>query len=80
MNGLRTIFREIFGLFVDDGSFALLVLLWLGLTTLLLPHLGWVHLWMSKWRGVILFLGLAAILMASAIRYSHRNRVSLFVD
>jgi membrane protein implicated in regulation of membrane protease activity len=74
MNGLRTIFREIFGLFVDDGSFALLILLWLGLTTLLLPHLGWVPIWALKWRGVILFAGLAAILMASAIRYAHRNR------
>jgi len=74
MNGLRTIFREIFGLFVDDGSFALLILVWLGLTTLLLPYLGWVHIWMPKGRGVILFLGLAAILMASAIRYAHRNR------
>ena len=74
MNGLRTIFREIFGLFVDDGSFALLILIWLGLTTLLLPHLGWVPVWMPKWRGLILFLGLAAILMGSAIRYTHRNR------
>lgn len=74
MNGLRTIFREIFGLFVDDGSFALLILLWLALTTLLLPHLGWTPLWISKGRGVILFLGLAAILMGSAIRYAHRNK------
>jgi hypothetical protein len=74
MNGLRTIFREIFGLFVDDGSFALLILAWLGLTTLLLPHLGWAPIWMPKRRGVILFVGLAAILMGSAIRYAHRNR------
>ncbi|MGA8938342.1 MAG: hypothetical protein WB439_04180, partial [Acidobacteriaceae bacterium] len=70
MNWLRTISREIFGLFVDDGSFALLILLWLGLTTLLLPCLRWVH----KWRGPILFIGLAAILMVSAIRYTHRNK------
>jgi hypothetical protein len=69
MNGLRTIFREIFGLFVDDVSFALLILVWLVLTALLLPHLGWV----PKWRSVILFLGLAAILMSSAVRYTRRN-------
>ena len=69
MNWLRTIFREIFGLFVDDGSFALLILVWLGLTALLLPYLGWV----PTWRGPILFVGLAAILMGSAIRYARRN-------
>jgi hypothetical protein len=69
MNWLRTIFREIFGLFVDDGSFALLILVWLGLTALLLPYLGWV----PRWRGLILFVGLAAILMGSAIRYARRN-------
>jgi hypothetical protein len=69
MNGLRTIFREIFGLFVDDVSFALLILVWLGLTALLLPYLGWV----PRWRGVILFLGLATILMGSAIRYARRS-------
>lgn len=73
MNGLRTIFREIFGLFVDDGSFALLILVWLGLTALLLPHPGWVPSWMPKWKGPILFAGLAAILMGSAIRYARRN-------
>jgi hypothetical protein len=78
MNGLRTIFRELFGLFVDDGSLALQILVWLGLTVLLLPYLGWLSAWLSpylsKSRGVILFLGLAAILMASAIRYARRNR------
>lgn len=70
MNWLRTISREILGLFVDDGSFALLILLWLGLTTLLLPYLGWA----PKYRGPIFFIGLAAILMASAIRYTYRNK------
>jgi hypothetical protein len=70
MNALRTIFREIFGLFVDDGSFALQILIWLALTAFLLPYLGW----LSRSRGIILFLGLAAILMGSAIRYARRNR------
>jgi membrane protein implicated in regulation of membrane protease activity len=74
MNSLRTIFREIFGLFVDDVSFAVLILIWLGLTALLLPYLGWVPSWMPKWRGVILFVGLAVILMGSAIRYARRDR------
>ena len=70
MSWLRTIFREILGLFVDDGSFALLILVWLGLTALLLPYLGW----LPRARGFLLFAGLAAILMGSAIRYARRNR------
>jgi membrane protein implicated in regulation of membrane protease activity len=68
MNWIRTIFREIFGLFVNDRGFALLILTWLGLTAFLLPHLGWA----PRWRGFILFMGLSAILMGSAIRYSRR--------
>jgi hypothetical protein len=69
MNLIRTICREIFGLFVDDGTYALLILAWLGVTAFLLPHLGWV----PRWRGFILFVGLAAILLGSAIRYARRN-------
>jgi hypothetical protein len=69
MNWIRTICREIFGLFVDDGTFALLILVWLGLAAILLPHLGWA----PRWRGFILFAGLSAILMGSAIQYGRRN-------
>ena len=69
MSSIRTIFREIYGLFVDDGSFALLILLWLGLTVFLIPWLGWI----PRWRGPLLFLGLAAILITSATRYARRS-------
>ncbi len=74
MNALRTILRELLGLFVDDGSFALQILVWLALTAFLLPHLNWIPARVSNLRGIILFLGLAAILMTSAIRYSRRNQ------
>lgn len=69
MNCFRTILHEIFGLFVDDGSFALLILVWLGLIVFLLPHLYW----LPRWMGFILFIGLAAILMGSATGYARRN-------
>lgn len=72
MNALRTIAREVFGLFVDDGSFAFLILVWLGLTGWLLPHLGW----LPRWQGVVLFAGLAVILMESAVRYTRRKQGS----
>lgn len=70
MSWLRTIVREIFGLFVDDGKFALLILVWLGLTAFLLPRLEW----LPRWRGVIMFGGLALILIGSATRYSRLGR------
>lgn len=65
MTWMRTVIREIFGLFVDDGSFALLILAWLPVCLFLLPHLGS----SPAWTSVILFAGLALILVGSAIRY-----------
>jgi hypothetical protein len=70
MSWVRTIVREIFGLFVDDGNFAFLILVWLGLTAFGLPRLEW----MPRWRGVIMFAGLALILIGSATRYSRSAR------
>lgn len=70
MNWLRTIAREVFGLFVDDGSFALLILAWIGVTAYVLPRLGW----LPRGRGVLLFAGLAIILVESAIRYTRRKQ------
>jgi hypothetical protein len=70
MNWLKTIFREIFGLFVDDGSFAIAILFWLALVKFLTPHLGLY----ARWSGVILFLGLAAILVESAARFAKRPK------
>lgn len=76
MNSIRTIVREIFGLFVDDGSFALLILLWLGLALFVLPHLAGMGSLtrLPHWRVFLLFAGLAAILVESTLRYSRRNR------
>ena len=40
MRWIGTIAREVFGLFVDDGSFAIAILVWLLLAGLCLPWLG----------------------------------------
>jgi hypothetical protein len=69
MRWLRTILAEILGLFVDDGSFALAILVWLGVIWLGLP---WLNL-PAAWNGVILFTGLAAILAESALRGARRK-------
>lgn len=68
MSWIKAICREIFGLFVDDGSFALSVLAWLAAVWLILPFAGIAPIW----RSVILFVGLALILVESAVRRSRR--------
>jgi hypothetical protein len=67
MKWLKNIFREIFGLFVDDGSFALAILLWLAIVRGAAPHIP------SGITAIILFAGLALILAESTIRYARRK-------
>lgn len=69
MNALKAMLREIFGLFVDDGSLAIAVLVWLALLRLLLPQLSVP----AVWRGVILVAGLLGILLESALRRARQR-------
>ena len=66
MRWFKSIIHEIFGLFVDDGSFAIAILAWLALTIGLLPRLAP----NSHWSGPVLFVGLALILVESTLRFS----------
>ncbi len=70
MTWLRTAAAETVGLFVDDGSFALAILLWLATCWLLLPRLGLPALW----PPAILFAGLVLILVESAARRARTGR------
>ncbi len=63
MSWLRQAVRELWGLFVEDGSFALAILLWVAVTVFILPVLL-----PRNWRGLIAFLGLAAILIENVLR------------
>jgi putative exporter of polyketide antibiotics len=69
MQWFKSIVREIFGLFVDDGSFALAILAWLSVVWLLLyrPFVS------ARWAGLLLFAGLGLILLESATRYARRR-------
>jgi membrane protein implicated in regulation of membrane protease activity len=69
MRWLRSIAREVLGLFVDDGSFAAAILAWAALVALLLPHVTG-H---ASWLGPALFSGLAVILIESAVRFARRR-------
>ena len=68
MRWLKAIVAEIFGLFVDDGAFALAITIWLGVTWLVLPQL----IAPTALGGIILFVGLALILVESTRRRSKR--------
>ena len=68
MSWLRTAVREVFGLFVDDGSYALAILFWVGLAWLMLPRFPT----LVPWSGALLFIGLAATLAVSAVIRARR--------
>ena len=70
MRRIAPILRELLGLFVDDARFALVILTWLATLALLLPQIP-----LPVWRGVLLFTGLAVILLWHCLRHvTHRGR------
>lgn len=64
MNWLKTIGREVLGLFIDDGRFAATIVVWLGLAFVLTRTI----FANSHWSGIVLLAGLLAILIESAMR------------
>lgn len=68
MGALRAIIAEGCRLFVDDGTFALAIAAWLLVVWLVLPRLGLG----PGWAGLVLFAGLAAILIESVARAARR--------
>jgi hypothetical protein len=68
MSWLRTIWDEFIGLFVDDVSFAVAILVWLGVAFALF-HLGLVAV---PWRGPLLFAGLAVIFVENTLRRARK--------
>ena len=70
MQWLRAVWREIYGLFVDDGSFAVGLVAWMVIAGGALRQLHGGH-----WGGVALFVGLAGVLGENALR-SAKSRSS----
>jgi len=68
MRWLKSIAREIYGLFVDDGSFAGAIVAWLVIfVTLQRVAEG------ARWAGPALFAGLGAILIVSVLRFARQR-------
>ena len=68
MRWLKSIAREVIGLFVEDGSFALAIVAWLVVALLVLPRVA------AGWAGPLLFVGLAAILAQSVLRFCRSRK------
>ena len=68
MKAIVTIIRELWGLFVDDGSLAFLLLLWCLFAATVLPKM----MQNDSWSAPALFIGCAAILLANVIMSAGR--------
>jgi hypothetical protein len=68
MSWLKLIWREAYGLFVDDVSLALAILAWLAVSYGLF-RAGIVA---DAWRGPLLFAGLAVIFAENTLRRARK--------
>jgi|HubBroStandDraft_6_1064221.scaffolds.fasta_scaffold7511980_1 hypothetical protein len=69
MRWIKAIAREVWGLFVDDGSFAFAILVWAAASAgiaRIAPA--------APWTGPVLFCGLALILIESVLRFARKPR------
>jgi uncharacterized membrane protein YtjA (UPF0391 family) len=69
MKAVATALQEVYGLFVEDGSYAVAIIVWLAAAGFLFPHIAGA----GAWRGPILFVGMAAIMLESVIRAAKRR-------
>jgi uncharacterized membrane protein YhaH (DUF805 family) len=70
MNAFFAILRQLLGLFVDDGSLALALVVWCAAAGLILPRV----IPFSEWEGVVLVIGCIAILLTNVTVTVRRHR------
>ena len=70
MRVLLTALQEIYGLFVEDGSYALGIVIWLAIVGFVFPRIPGG----ASWRGPALFAGLAALLLENVTRSARAKR------
>ena len=68
MSWIKAVLNEVYGLFVDEARFALAIIVWLGVTWLILPRIDA----LSAARAPILFAGLVIIFLESTMRRARR--------
>lgn len=70
MAWMKTALTELVSLFVEDGSLAFALLIWLALAGLFVSRFDG----LSPWQGAILFAGLALILIENTWRRARGGR------
>ncbi len=68
MNALVTAVKEIWGLFVEDASFTVGILVCIVIAIYVLPSVGLA----PYWRGPLLFIALAIVLIENVARSARR--------
>lgn len=68
MNAFITAVREVWGLFVEDASFTFGMIVCLAVAGFVLPHVAIA----PGWRGPVLFVMLAAVLIENVVRSARR--------
>jgi hypothetical protein len=70
MNALITACKEIWGLFVEDGSYAAGIAIWLLLAIFVFPHLPQ----LGRYRSLLLVAGLLVLLLENIIRTARKSK------
>ena len=68
MNVIVTALKEVYGLFVEDGSYAAGILAWVVVAAFALPHMPV----LGQWRGPLLFAGLLLLLVENVVRTARK--------
>ena len=69
MSWVKSVAHEVWGLFVEDGSFAAAILAWVVLAGVGLPRVA-----AASWTGPALFAGLALVLIESVVRFARKRK------
>lgn len=69
---MKTILKELWGLFVDDGNLALGLVIWVAVCAAALPVLPIADVAAAP----VLFLGSLAILIVNVLRTARRKRIA----
>jgi hypothetical protein len=64
VGSLAAFFKELWSMFIDDGSLALALIAWVAICAMGLPRLPVP----TSWDGPLLFVGCAAILVFAVLR------------
>jgi hypothetical protein len=68
MQWIKTLWSELFGLFVDDGYLAVAIIVWIVAAAVLLRQVDA----SGASKGCVLFIGLAIVLAESVLRRARR--------